>query len=139
VVGLEVSTSSKRSEEAEQTSPAQQGNDIGQPITAMTVRRRENRVPKGGGPVSATAGSVRDPFTIVETSDWRSVREYSLFKEGKRRLMEYALLNIFPEEPGAFLLRIDLEACWWHADPVQETWRWFPGPPTTQEHRAPFG
>lgn len=49
----------------------------------MVVRRWENRVPKGGGPVALTKGEVSAPFSIFDTSDWRSVMENGICKAGK--------------------------------------------------------
>lgn len=83
VVGLEALTSYDSYGEAEQTQHAHRRDYVGQPINAVVVRRWENRVPKGGGTVYLTNGQVRDPFTVFDTYDWRSVIENGIFKEGK--------------------------------------------------------
>ncbi|GAC1654027.1 MAG: hypothetical protein NVS4B12_25970 [Ktedonobacteraceae bacterium] len=47
------------------------------------VRKWENREPKTGGTVYLTNASVRDPFEVFDSYDWRSVIENGIFKEGK--------------------------------------------------------
>src|SRR5260221_3771913 len=83
VVGLEALTSYDSYGAAEQTQHAHRRDYEGQPINAVVVRRWDNRVPKGGGTVYLTNAPVKDPFTVFDTYDWRSVIENGIFKEGK--------------------------------------------------------
>jgi hypothetical protein len=83
VVGLEALTSYDSYGAAEETHHAHRRDYEGQPINAVVVRRWDNRVPKGGGTVYLTNAPVNDPFTVFDTSDWRSVIENGIFKEGK--------------------------------------------------------
>ncbi len=83
LVSLEALTSYESYGEAEATQHAHRRNYVGQPINAVVVRRWDNRVPKTGGTVYLTNGSVSDPFTVFDTYDWRSVIENGIFKEGK--------------------------------------------------------
>jgi hypothetical protein len=54
-----------------------------QRLNAVVVRTWENREYPNGGLVYLTNGSVRDPFVVFDTYDWRSVIENGIFKEGK--------------------------------------------------------
>jgi DDE family transposase len=83
VVGLEALTSYDSYGAAEQTQHAQRRDYEGQPINAVVVRSFDNRVPKGGGTVYLTNAPVKDPFTVFDNYDWRSVIENGIFKEGK--------------------------------------------------------
>lgn len=83
LVSVPALTSYESYGEAEHTQYAHRRDSVGQPINAVVVRRWDNRVPKGGGTVYLTNADVRDPFAIFDTSDWRSVIENGLFKEGK--------------------------------------------------------
>ena len=83
LVGLEALTSYDSYGEASQTQHAHRRDYPGQPINAVVVRRWDNRVPKTGGTVYLTNGSVSDPFIVFDTYDWRSVIENGIFKEGK--------------------------------------------------------
>jgi hypothetical protein len=83
LIGLEALTSYDTYGEASQTHYAHRRDYIGQTINAVVVRTWENRVPKTGGTVYLTNGSVSDPFVVFDTYDWRSVIENGIFKEGK--------------------------------------------------------
>lgn len=83
LVGIEALTSYDSYGEAEQTQQAHRRDYVGEPINAVVVRRWDNRIPKGGGTVYLTKGDVSDPFVIFDPSDWRSVIENGIFKEGK--------------------------------------------------------
>jgi Transposase DDE domain len=83
VVGLEALTSYDSYGAAEETQHAHRRDYEGQPINAVVVRSFDNRVPKGGGTVYLTNAPVKDPFTVFDTYDWRSVIENGIFKEGK--------------------------------------------------------
>lgn len=83
LVGVPALTSYDTYGDAEATQYAHRRDYVGQPINAVVVRRWENRVPKGGGPVYLTNAEVSDPFCIFDTYDWRSVIENGIFKEGK--------------------------------------------------------
>lgn len=82
LVGIEAFTSDESSGQTEDTQHAHRRDDTGQPIHAMVVRRWDHRVPKGGGTVDLTNGEVRDPCVIFDISEWRSVMENGMFKEG---------------------------------------------------------
>jgi hypothetical protein len=49
----------------------------------VVVQRWDNRAPASDGIVYLTNGCVKDPFVVFDTSDWRSVIENGMFKEGK--------------------------------------------------------
>src|SRR5260221_5395502 len=83
LVGLETLTSYDSYGEESQTQMSHRRDYVGQTINAVVVRKWENRAPKTGGTVSLTNGDVDDPFHIFDTSDWRSVIENGIFKEGK--------------------------------------------------------
>lgn len=83
LVGLEALTSYDTYGEPSQTHYAHRRDYVGQTINAVVVRKWENRVPKTGGTVYLTNGSVSDPFVVFDTYDWRSVIENGIFKEGK--------------------------------------------------------
>ena len=83
LVGLEALSSYDSYGEESQTHWSHQRDYVGQTINAVVVRKWENRVPKGGGTVYLTNGSVNDPFVVFDTYDWRSVIENGIFKEGK--------------------------------------------------------
>jgi len=83
LVGVPALTSYDSYGEPEHSKSAQRRDFVGQPSNAVVVRRWENRVPKGGGTVYLSNADVRTPFTIFDTSDWRSVIENGIFKEGK--------------------------------------------------------
>jgi hypothetical protein len=83
LVGLEALTSYDSYGEASQTHHAHRRDYDGQPINAVVVRRWDNRVPKTGGRVYLTNGSISDPFPIFDAYGWRSVIENGIFKEGK--------------------------------------------------------
>lgn len=80
--------------------PIDATNYLGQPINAVVVRRWENRIPTGGGTVYLTNAEVGDPFTIFDTSDWRSGIENGIFKEGKH---PWQLLR-FPQRTEAAVI-----------------------------------
>jgi len=83
LVGLEALSSYDQYGDAEQTQQAHRKDYVGQPINAAVVRKWENRTPQTGGTVYLTNGSIRDPFVMFDTYDWRSVIENGIFKEGK--------------------------------------------------------
>ena len=97
LVGLEALTSYDQYGDTAYTHNAHRSDYVGQPINAVVVRKWENRVPKTGGTVYLTNGEVRDPFVVFDTSDWRSVIENGIFKEGKH---PWHLLN-FPKRTEA--------------------------------------
>ncbi len=97
LVGLEALTSYDQYGDAEVTQHAHRSDYVGQPINAVVVRKWENRVPNTGGTVYLTNAEVRDPFVVFDTSDWRSVIENGIFKEGK---YAWHLLN-FPKRTEA--------------------------------------
>ena len=97
LVGLEALTSYDQYGDAEVTQHAHRSDYVGQPINAVVVRKWENRVPTTGGTVYLTNAEVRDPFVVFDTSDWRSVIENGIFKEGKH---PWHLLN-FPRRTQA--------------------------------------
>lgn len=83
LVGVSALTSYYTYGEASYTQQAHRRDYVGQTINAVVVRKWENHVPKTGGTVYLTNGSVSDPFVIFDTYDWRSVIENGIFKEGK--------------------------------------------------------
>jgi len=83
LVGVEALTSYDSYGDPEQTQHAHRRDYAGQPINAVVVRKWENREPKTGGTVYLTNADVRNPFTVFDTYDWRSVIENGIFKEGK--------------------------------------------------------
>ena len=97
LVGVEALTSYDQYGDAQYTQNASRSDYIGQPINAVVVRKWENREPKTGGTVYLTNASVRDPFEVFDTYDWRSVIENGIFKEGKH---PWHLLN-FPKRNEA--------------------------------------
>ena len=97
LVGVEALTSYDQYGDAQYTQNASRSDYVGQPINAVVVRKWENREPKSGGTVYLTNASVRDPFEVFDTYDWRSVIENGIFKEGKH---PWHLLN-FPKRNEA--------------------------------------
>jgi Transposase DDE domain len=97
LVGLEALTSYDQYGDAADTQNAHRSGYVGQPINAVVVRTWENRVPTTGGTVYLTNGEGHDPFVVFDTSDWRSVIENGIFKEGKH---PWHLLN-FPKRTQA--------------------------------------
>jgi len=97
LVGIEALTSYDQYGDAAYTQHAHRSDYVGQSINAVVVRKWENRVPTTGGTVYLTNGAVRDPFVVFDTSDWRSVIENGIFKEGKH---PWHLLN-FPKRTEA--------------------------------------
>jgi Transposase DDE domain len=83
LVGVEALTSYDSYGDPEHTQHAHRRDYAGQPINAVVVRKWENREPKTGGTVYLTNADVRNPFTVFDTYDWRSVIENGIFKEGK--------------------------------------------------------
>ncbi len=83
LVGVEALTSYGSYGDPEDTQHAHRRDYTSQPINAVVVRKWENREPKTGGTVYLTNADVRDPFTVFDTYDWRSVIENGIFKEGK--------------------------------------------------------
>lgn len=83
LVGVEALTSYDQYGDAHETQYAHRRDYVGQPINAVVVRKWDNRPPKTEGTVYLTNASVRDPFTVFDTYDWRSVIENGIFKEGK--------------------------------------------------------
>lgn len=66
-VGIEALTRYDSYGDAEYTQQAHRRDYLGQPITAVVVRRWDNRVPKGGGTVSLATGDVGDPVALPQT------------------------------------------------------------------------
>src|SRR6266568_8730489 len=97
LVGVEALTSYDQYGDAQYTHNASRSEYVGHPINAVVVRKWENREPKTGGTVYLTNADVRDPFTVFDTYDWRSVIENGIFKEGKH---PWHLLN-FPKRSEA--------------------------------------
>jgi hypothetical protein len=97
LVGLQALTSYDSYGDPQHTQHAQRRDYTGHPINAVVVRKWENREPKTGGTVYLTNADVRDPFTVFDTYDWRSVIENGIFKEGKH---PWHLLN-FPKRSEA--------------------------------------
>jgi hypothetical protein len=97
LVGVEALTSYDQYGDTAYTHNAHRKDYVGQPINAVVVRKWENRVPQTGGTVYLTNGPVRDPFSVFDTYDWRSVIENGIFKEGKH---PWHLLN-FPKRTAA--------------------------------------
>ena len=83
LVGIEALTTYDSYGAPEYTQQAHRRDYEGQPINAVVVRRWDNRVPTTEGTVYLTNGPVKDPFVVFDTSDWRSVIENGIFKEGK--------------------------------------------------------
>ena len=97
LVGIEALTSYDQYGDAEDTQHASRKEYVGHPINAVVVRKWENREPKPEGTVYLTNASVREPFEVFDTYDWRSVIENGIFKEGKH---PWHLLN-FPKRTEA--------------------------------------
>src|SRR5438477_4654158 len=83
LVGIEGLTTYDSYGDPEYSRQAQRRDYEGHPINAVVVRRWENWTPTGGGTVYLTNGPVTDPFVVFDDSDWRSVIENGIFKEGK--------------------------------------------------------
>jgi hypothetical protein len=83
LVGIEALTTYDSYGDPQHTQQAHRRDYEGQPINAVVVKRWDNRVPATDGTVYLTNGSVKDPFVVFDTYDWRSVIENGIFKEGK--------------------------------------------------------
>lgn len=83
LVGSEGLTTYDQYGQSAHTQHAHRRDYEGQPINAVVVRRWNKRQPSEDGTVYLTNGPVSDPFVIFDTSDWRSVIENGIFKEGK--------------------------------------------------------
>ena len=83
LVGVEALTTYDSYGDPQHTQQAHRRDYEGQPINAVVVKRWDNRTPGTDGTVYLTNGSVKDPFVVFDTYDWRSVIENGIFKEGK--------------------------------------------------------
>jgi hypothetical protein len=83
LVGVQALTSYDSYGDPEHTQHAHRRDYAGQSINAVVVRKWENREPQTGGTVYLTNADVRNPCTVFDTYDWRSVIENGIFKEGK--------------------------------------------------------
>jgi Transposase DDE domain len=83
LVGIEALTTYDSYGDPEHTQQAHRRDYEGQPINAVVVQCWDNRAPATDGLVYLTNGSVKDPFVVFDTYDWRSVIENGIFKEGK--------------------------------------------------------
>lgn len=82
LVGIEALSSSDSSGDPEPTQTAHRREDEGKPITAVVLRRWDNRLPKGGGTVYLTNADGSDPVVLFDPYDWRSAIENGIFNEG---------------------------------------------------------
>jgi hypothetical protein len=74
----------------------------------VVVQRWDNRAPASDGIVYLTNGCVKDPFVVFDTSDWRSVIENGMFKEGKHPWH----LGHFPKKTEAAVIVHAISRCW---------------------------
>jgi hypothetical protein len=83
LVGIEALTTYDSYGDSQQTQQAHRRDYKGQPINAVVVKCWDHRTPGTDGTVYLTNGSVKDPFVVFDTYDWRSVIENGIFKESK--------------------------------------------------------